>query len=108
MPYPYEETRELMLAVLRVLTVEQSRGDGPHDADHARDLLEEKAQLFAGALDGYRQAQRVGAGVAPNRNRYAAGVISSAANIASGRGELGLANQLWAFEERLRAQGREV
>ena len=38
--------------------------------------------------------------------KNAADHIESAANIASGHGKLGLANQLWAFESELREKAR--
>lgn len=40
--------------------------------------------------------------------KNAADRIETAANIASGHGELGLANQLWAFEDTLRGKAREA
>lgn len=41
-------------------------------------------------------------------NRYAAKQLDTAGNIASGRGEEGLANQIWALAERVREQAREL
>jgi hypothetical protein len=43
-----------------------------------------------------------------NPNKHAADIINMAADIASGRGRLGLANSLWGFERELREEGRAV
>lgn len=56
MPYPYEERRQLVLAVLRLLAADnRDASDPPAELECAADLLEEKAEIFAEAVREYRE-----------------------------------------------------